>query len=67
MSTNCKQMSAKILTVRRSRDMIGADQWIQCPCCGKTRFFHLLPSTAGTDIPVYCRRCKKEILVTIID
>lgn len=67
MDANCKQMCKKSLTVQRSSDTLGVDQWIKCPCCGKIRFFHLLPSTAGTDIPVYCRRCKKEILVTIID
>lgn len=41
------------------------ERWLRCPVCGNRRFFHVLPTTVGKDIPVYCRKCKREYSVNI--
>lgn len=40
------------------------DGWISCPGCGR----HLLriePETEAKQLPVYCRGCRREIIVNI--
>lgn len=49
------------------RDKITAvNGWIPCPVCGRNR--HLLRITDDTEaamLPVYCRTCKREIILNI--
>ena len=54
-------------------DVIYLDNGIGlCPCClAQKKHFrlspHLLPTTRGTDIPMFCRYCKTEFAVNILD
>ena len=34
-----------------------------CPFCGSKLPLRLLPETRLKDLPVYCKRCKKETIV----
>ena len=55
-----------ILTVYKiAASMDGKDRWIPCPVCGRKRLFHLLPGTTGEKIPIWCRYCKREIVIHI--
>ena len=38
---------------------------IVCPACGKKTDQAVLADTAADRLPVYCKRCKREILVRI--
>ena len=39
--------------------------WYKCPVCGNEHFLKLRPDTHIVKFPAYCKKCKKEILVTI--
>lgn len=40
--------------------------WILCPYCnGSKRLQRIKPETRATDLPVYCRNCKREYIVNI--
>ena len=54
------------LTKSSCRDMKNSqDRWMPCPECGKKRFYHLLPGAAGRNIAVWCRQCRREIVIHI--
>ncbi len=56
----------KVLIIpAKSGTIEASDRWVACPVCGKQKFFHVHPSTRGRNIPVYCRKCKKEYLIDI--
>jgi hypothetical protein len=38
---------------------------ILCPVCGNKTDQVVLPSTIAVDLPVFCKRCKQQTLVTI--
>ncbi|MDO4567100.1 MAG: cysteine-rich KTR domain-containing protein [Oscillospiraceae bacterium] len=41
--------------------------WIQCPICqGKTRT-RVYDDTVLLNFPLYCPKCKKEILINVVD
>lgn len=44
--------------------MIKKDRWLICPACDK-KLIKLLPTTVVQDFPLYCRYCKKEVIVNI--
>jgi len=42
-------------------------RWVRCPIChGRTRT-KVLPSTTLVNFPLYCHRCKREIIVNIVE
>ena len=42
------------------------DGWITCPICKQnTRLLRVLNSTEATDLPVFCRTCKHEVILDI--
>ncbi len=40
-------------------------KWFRCPRCGFERFIKVRPDTRIRNFPAYCKKCKKEILITI--
>lgn len=40
---------------------------IVCPICGSRTDQVILPDTRAAKLPVWCRRCKRQLLVTIAD
>lgn len=46
----------RILTVR--------DGWAICPVCGRQTFVKILDTTRLENFPLYCKKCKRETLVT---
>ena len=44
--------------------MIEKERWLICPACQK-KLIKLLPTTVVQDFPLYCRYCKKEVIVNI--
>ena len=40
---------------------------IVCPICGSRTDQVILPDTRAAKLPVWCRRCKRQLLVTISD
>lgn len=46
-----------ILTVR--------NEYLICPFCGNKRLLHINADTEATALPVYCRKCSREILINV--
>ena len=38
--------------------------WLRCPYCGK-RLFRLFDNTSCSNLPLWCRMCKRELVLTI--
>jgi len=38
--------------------------WFLCPHCQKQKLFKLLAGAKVENIIVYCKRCKKEVIIT---
>lgn len=47
----------KMLTVRNG--------WVACPICKNFRLMRITSATEGHEIPIYCRRCRNEILIDV--
>lgn len=42
------------------------DGWVTCPICHRNhRLLRVTPETTATDLPVYCRTCRREIKINI--
>ena len=39
--------------------------WVSCPHCRNGRLMKVLPDTEGTSIQVFCKHCRKEIILDI--
>lgn len=39
--------------------------FISCPTCKAKRLMRLYPETSGTGVALFCRRCKRELVVDI--
>lgn len=39
--------------------------WCKCPKCGYEHFLKVRQDTKIIRFPAYCKRCKKEIIITI--
>lgn len=50
---------AKMVTVK--------DGWIICPRCGRQRIQPVLPTTCGTDLVVYCKRCRAGSVISRLE
>lgn len=42
-----------------------AEQWLICPACGKKKILRVRPDTVVRNLPVYCKRCRREVIVNI--
>ena len=40
-------------------------EFISCPMCRKSKIMRIYPETSGEKISMYCRNCKREIIVDI--
>ena len=40
-------------------------QWIYCPICGGKTRTKILEDTALINFPLYCPKCKNEILINV--
>ena len=46
--------------------LVVKDGWITCPECGRNhRLLRITPSTEASRLPVYCRTCRREIILDI--
>lgn len=39
--------------------------YLGCPYCGAGKLLRILPQTKAANLQVYCRRCKRELIVDI--
>lgn len=39
--------------------------YLGCPYCGAGRLLKVLPETQAENLQVYCRKCKRELIVNI--
>ncbi len=44
--------------------MIDKEGWLLCTVC-KRRVLRLRPDTTAHNLPVYCKRCRRETIVNI--
>ena len=46
--------------------LVVKDGWITCPICQRRlSFLRISDDTEAKDLPVYCRTCRKEIVLNI--
>ena len=43
------------------------ENWLICPLCGKKTKVRILPQTVLLHFPLYCSRCKKEAVISVVD
>lgn len=41
--------------------------WQICPLCNKKTKIQILPETVLLHFPLYCSRCKKEVVISVVD
>lgn len=41
------------------------NKWFICPQCRKQKLARLLPTTEAKDLPLFCKRCNREVVVNI--
>lgn len=42
-------------------------KWIQCPICQKPTKTRIFSTSILLHFPLYCSRCKKEIVINVVD
>lgn len=48
-------------------DIISAKKtWLICPGCRRQKLARLLPGTQVRNLPLYCRSCRREVVVNIL-
>ena len=40
--------------------------WLICPLCGRKTKNRILPETVLLHFPLYCSRCKKEVVISVV-
>lgn len=40
-------------------------KWVKCPKCGNPHFIKVSQETIIYKFPAYCKKCKKEIMITV--
>ena len=60
-------MEGKVLQgQQKSGKLTVKDGWVACPVCRRNRrLIRIDPNTEATDLPVFCRDCKSEIILNI--
>lgn len=41
------------------------EEWVACPLCKAPKLIKLRPDTQIKNFPAYCKRCKREVVITI--
>ncbi|MBR2583122.1 MAG: hypothetical protein IKD61_06985 [Oscillospiraceae bacterium] len=44
---------------------VGRDGFLQCPYCGNRKLLRVSPNTEARGLPIWCRKCQREITVDI--
>ena len=56
----------RLQTAPQCGKLIVKDGWVMCPVCKRNRrLLRVEPETQALDLPVYCRDCKREIILNI--
>lgn len=42
-------------------------RWVQCPVCGRKTRTKVYVDTVVINFPVFCPKCKKEVIVNIVN
>jgi len=46
--------------------IVTTEGWVHCPVCKQNkRLLRVLPDTTATCLPVYCKRCRREVVLNI--
>ena len=48
------------------RDRKNELRWIPCPICGGRTQIRVYPDTVLVNFPLYCRKCKKETRINVV-
>lgn len=41
------------------------ETWVACPLCKAPKLIKLRPDTQIKNFPAYCKRCRREVVITI--
>ena len=41
-------------------------EFLQCPYCGNRKLLRVEPTTEAHALPIWCRKCQREIVVDIL-
>lgn len=53
-------------STRKCVSIVVKDGWVSCPECGRNhRLLRITPETEAHGLPVYCRTCRREIVLNI--
>lgn len=47
-------------------NQVNGSRWIRCPICGSKTRTKVYDDTVLIKFPLYCPKCKKEILVNVV-
>ena len=62
---SAREKEDKGLQRRKNEGIIrDKDGWVLCPVC-KRRVMKIRPDTTARNLPVYCKRCRRESIVNI--
>ena len=62
-----KQTFSRVLHSVPACDRINANKKrVVCPICHKQTLLFLLPSTEAMNLPVWCKRCSREVILDIL-
>lgn len=51
---------------RKAGKLVTKDGWLTCPECGRNhRLLRITDATEANSLPVYCRTCRREIILDI--
>lgn len=55
------------MTESKSCDIIisAKDRDVLCPAC-RAKLLRITPDTTAENLPIYCRKCKRELTVTVM-
>ena len=61
-----KQEGKALQSAEKSVKLIVKDGWITCPECGRNhRLLRITDSTEASGLPIYCRTCRREVILNI--
>ena len=57
---------SKVVSEMPEETKYNQSKWLCCPICGAKTRTKVLDSTIMIDFPLFCRKCKKEIIITLV-